>query len=55
MGGSQGSEFFNKVIPKIFNEIKDINLSFKIYHQCRENDLNTTKDMYNSQHESRSI
>lgn len=51
MGGSQGSEFFNKVIPKIFNEIKDINLSFKIYHQCRENDLNTTKDMYNSQHE----
>ena len=50
MGGSQGSEFFNKVIPKIFNEIKDINLSFKIYHQCRENDLNTTKDMYSSQH-----
>ena len=37
-------------IPKIFNEIKDINLSFKIYHQCRENDLNTTKDMYSSQH-----
>ena len=51
MGGSQGSEFFNKAIPKIFNEIKEINLSFKIYHQCRENDLNTTKDMYNSHHE----
>lgn len=49
MGGSQGSEFFNKTIPIIFNEINDIHFSFKIYHQCRENDLISTKSMYNNQ------
>ena len=42
-GGSQGSEFINANIPKIFNTLK-INVDIK--HQCGRNNIDEVTNLY---------
>ena len=45
-GGSQGSEYINRHIPKIF---KDFSNNVKIIHQCGENNFQEVSNMYSLQ------
>tara|TARA_B100001989_G_scaffold248187_1_gene221461 strand:+ start:9361 stop:10491 length:1131 start_codon:yes stop_codon:yes gene_type:complete len=42
-GGSQGSEYINKYVPKIFNDFSN---KIKIKHQCGKNNLHEVSDIY---------
>ena len=42
-GGSQGSEYINKYVPKIF---KDFSNNIKIKHQCGKNNLQEVRNIY---------
>ena len=45
-GGSQGSEYINKHVPKIFSDFSN---NIKIIHQCGKNNFQEVKDMYASE------
>lgn len=46
-GGSGGAQIFSEYLPKIFDEEhKSIQKHIKVYHQVREEYLNTVKDYY---------
>ncbi len=45
-GGSQGSEYINKHLPKIFTDFSN---NIKIIHQCGKNNFQEVKDIYASE------
>jgi len=47
LGGSQGAEFFGKIIPPIIKKIKELGYKIEIKQQCLANQKATLLDFYN--------
>ena len=46
LGGSQGADFFGSRFATIFSELKNSAIEIKIFHQCRENQAESIKQVY---------
>jgi len=46
LGGSQGTEIFGKIIPKVIKMLKDKGLKIEITQQCLETQKNEIEDFY---------
>lgn len=46
LGGSQGAEFFGSRFATLFSELKNSGFKIKIFHQCKENQVESIRQAY---------
>lgn len=46
LGGSQGADFFGSHFATTFSELKNSGFKIKVFHQCKENQVETIKQAY---------